>query len=178
MMEEFIIAGGEMRCGTEHDDEHDARWWPVEAVVTRPTMTETFLSVARLFARRSPCLRRHHGAVLVQDNHLIATGYNGPTTGSLHCHSCPREDLGVPSGERYELCRAIHAEQNALLQAGLHGSTTQGAIMYVTGEPCLLCARMMVNAGIERVVYDIGDGGVCIEWPVRLVDRLEERAGL
>ena len=112
------------------------------------------MKIATLVAERSTCLRRHVGALLVKDKHIIATGYNGAPSGLKHCAEvgCLREKLHIPSGERQELCRGLHAEQNAIIQAALHGQDTRGATLYCTHTPCLLCAKMLINAGVKRVV--------------------------
>ena len=121
----------------------------------RPQRDEYFMSLAYLAAERSTCTRRKVGAVIVKDNRVIATGYNGVPSGMPHCDrmGCLREDLGVPSGERHELCLGIHAEQNALLQAARFGIAVDGSTMYITTRPCSVCARMIANSGIKRVVY-------------------------
>ena len=119
----------------------------------RPSWDEYFMEVATVVARRSTCLRRQIGAILVKDKHILTTGYNGAPAGLAHCLDgvCPRDS--VPSGERQELCRGLHAEQNALLQAARHGITVAGATLYCTTEPCSLCTKMLINAGIVRVVF-------------------------
>ncbi|NLT72912.1 MAG: dCMP deaminase family protein [Chloroflexi bacterium] len=124
----------------------------------RPTWDEYFVGIARLVATRSTCLRRHVGAVIVRDRRILTTGYNGPPRGVAHCDvvGCLRERLGVPSGQRLDICRALHAEQNAIIQAAVHGVSTEGAMIYVTHQPCFTCAKMIINAGIERVVYADG----------------------
>jgi len=113
------------------------------------------MEVAEVVARRSTCLRRNIGAVVVKDKRILSTGYNGAPTGLPHCAEvgCLRERLGVPSGERYEICRGLHAEQNALLQAARHGISLEGSTIYSTTEPCGTCAKMLINAGIRRIVY-------------------------
>ncbi len=122
--------------------------------VHRPSWDEYFSEMALLVARRSTCLRRQVGAVLVKDKRILATGYNGAPSGLKHCldTGCIREKLNVPSGERHELCRALHAEQNVFLQAALHGITTRGSTLYITTQPCVICAKMIVNAGVDEVV--------------------------
>jgi dCMP deaminase len=122
----------------------------------RPSWDEYFMSITRLVAGRSTCLRRHVGAVLVRDRHLLATGYNGPPAGLPHCDEtgCIREKLGVPTGERHELCRGIHAEQNAIIQSANYGTGIRGSTIYTTLHPCSVCAKMIINAGIVRVVTD------------------------
>jgi len=105
-------------------------------------------------AKRATCLRRSVGAVLVKDKKILATGYNGAPSGLKHCLDigCLREKLGIPSGQRHELCRGLHAEQNVLLQAALHGISTKGSILYITNQPCVICAKMLINAGIKEIV--------------------------
>jgi len=121
----------------------------------RPTWDEYFLDIAHLVATRSTCLRRQVGAVLVKDKRILATGYNGPPSGLSHCLDvgCLREKMGIPSGERHELCRGLHAEQNAILQAAFHGISIKGATLYCTHHPCIICSKMLINAGILRIVY-------------------------
>lgn len=113
------------------------------------------MEIAELVSSRSTCLRRQVGAVLVREKHIIATGYNGAPRGVSHCGEvgCLREQLGIPSGERHEMCRGTHAEQNAIIQAALHGVSTAGATLYCTHQPCILCAKMLINAGVEKVVF-------------------------
>jgi dCMP deaminase len=120
----------------------------------RPSWDEYFLSIAALVSKRSTCLRRKVGAVLVRDRNILATGYNGAPSKVRHCSEvgCIRERLKVPSGERHELCRGLHAEQNAFLQAALHGTSLKGASLYSTTQPCIICAKMIINAGINDVV--------------------------
>jgi len=121
----------------------------------RPEWDEYFMQVADVVATRSTCLRRNIGAVIVRDKRILATGYNGAPTGLPHCSEigCIKERLHIPSGERQELCRALHAEQNAIVQAARYGTVIEGASIYTTTEPCSMCAKMIINAGIRRVVY-------------------------
>lgn len=121
---------------------------------TVPTWDEYFLTMARHAATRSTCLRRKVGAVAVLDRHVLATGYNGAPAGLPHCEytGCLREQKGVPSGERHEICRGLHAEQNVIIQAAVHGVSLKGATIYVTATPCVICAKMLINCGIKRVV--------------------------
>ncbi len=121
----------------------------------RPSWDEYFLDLADLVASRSTCLRRHVGAVLVRNERIIATGYNGAPRGLGHCLDigCLREQMGIPSGHRYELCRGVHAEQNAIINAAYYGVSTQETVLYCTNQPCIICARMLINAGIVRVVH-------------------------
>lgn len=120
----------------------------------RPGWDEYFLKMTRIVAERSTCLRRQVGAVLVRDKRILATGYNGAPSGLPHCGEvgCLREKMKIPSGERHELCRALHAEMNALLQCAVHGISTEGSTLYCTNQPCSLCAKMLINAGVRRVV--------------------------
>lgn len=119
----------------------------------RPTIDEYFIQFADLAATRSTCIRRQVGAVLVRDKHILSTGYNGAPAGISHCtpDTCLRLQFNVPPGERHELCRGVHAEQNAIIQCALHGVSSRGATLYVTHSPCTICAKMLVNAGVVRV---------------------------
>lgn len=121
---------------------------------SRPDWDEYFLEIARIVAKRSTCLRRKVGALIVKDRRILATGYNGTPSGIKHCieQGCLRVKLNIPSGERHELCRGLHAEQNVLLQAALYGVSLRGSILYVTNQPCIICAKMIINAGIKAVV--------------------------
>ena len=122
----------------------------------RLTWDEYFMEFALLAARRSTCLRRSVGAVLVKEKAVLATGYNGAPRGVPHCSvvGCLRDELDVPSGHRHELCRGLHAEQNAIIQAAYHGGTSvKGAHVYTTTFPCMICTKMLINAGIKRIVY-------------------------
>jgi len=120
----------------------------------RPSWDEYFLEVARLVSKRSTCVRRSVGAVLVKEKRILATGYNGAPSGLKHCIDigCLRQKLKIPSGERHELCRALHAEQNALIQASLYGISVKGSTLYATNQPCVICAKMLINAGIREIV--------------------------
>ncbi len=122
----------------------------------RPTWDQYFLEMARVVASRSTCLRRRVGALLVRDKRILTTGYNGAPANLPHCEDvgCLRDELGIPPGQRQELCRALHAEQNAIIQAALHGVTTRGSDLYCTTQPCITCAKMLINAGVNRVVYE------------------------
>lgn len=121
----------------------------------RPCWDEYFMTLVEDVKERSTCLRRQVGALIVKENRILATGYNGAPTGCTHCEQsgCLREKLHIPSGQRHELCRALHAEQNAFLQASKYGIAVQGATLYVTTQPCSLCAKMIINAGIAKVVF-------------------------
>lgn len=125
-------------------------------MISRPTYDEYFMKMAYLAASRSTCLRRKVGAVLVKDKHVLSTGYNGPPKGLRHCDQtgCLREQLGVPSGERHEICRGLHAEQNAIIQAAMFGVSIKDSMLYVTNTPCVVCAKMLINASVTEIVYD------------------------
>jgi len=126
--------------------------------VGRPTWIEYFMDIADLVAKRSTCLRRQVGAVAVKDKRILATGYNGVPSGIPHCLDvgCLREQEGIPSGERHELCRGIHAEQNVIIQAAYSGVAIQGASLYCTNLPCLICSKMLINSGIREIFYRQG----------------------
>lgn len=113
------------------------------------------MTLAEEVATRTTCLRRAVGAVIVKDRRILATGYNGVPSGLRHCSEtgCLREQMGVPSGQRHELCRGLHAEQNAIIQAARYGIDISGASIYITTQPCVVCAKMLINAGITEVVY-------------------------
>lgn len=122
----------------------------------RVSWDEYFMQIAEIVKTRSTCLRRQVGAVIVKDHRIITTGYNGAPSGLRHCTEiggCERERLHIPSGERHELCRALHAEQNAIIQAAKIGVSTEGATIYITLQPCVICAKMLINAGITRIVH-------------------------
>ncbi len=121
----------------------------------RPSWEEYFMDIAKLVARRSSCLRRQVGAVIVKDKNILATGYNGTPSGITHCSEtgCLREQLKIPSGERHELCRGLHAEQNVIVQAAKHGVNIEGATLYCTNSPCIICSKMIINAGVKDIVY-------------------------
>ncbi|MET1124463.1 MAG: cytidine/deoxycytidylate deaminase family protein [Archaeoglobaceae archaeon] len=126
-----------------------------ESSSRRPTLDEYFMEIALVVAKRSTCLRQKVGAVIVKEKRILATGYNGAPSGLPHCEEvgCMRELLRVPSGERIELCRGVHAEQNAIIQAAKFGISVEGATLYSTHCPCITCAKIIINAGIKRVVY-------------------------
>jgi dCMP deaminase len=123
--------------------------------MTRPSWDEYFMEVTRVVAKRSTCLRRQVGAVVVKDKRILSTGYNGAPSGLPHCLDvgCLRDQQGIPSGERQELCAGLHAEQNAIIQASHHGTSLSGSTLYVTLAPCVTCAKMIINAGITKVIY-------------------------
>jgi len=122
--------------------------------VVRPDIDEYFLKIASVVAERSTCRRHHVGAVAVRDKHILATGYNGAAAGMKDCLElgCLRDELKIPSGTRQEMCRGIHAEQNVIVQASLHGVSLEGSTIYCTHTPCVLCAKMLTNAKIKRYV--------------------------
>ena len=122
----------------------------------RPSWDEYFMDITRVVASRSTCLRRRVGAVIVKDKRLLTSGYNGAPQGLAHCLEvgCLREKMKIASGERHELCRGLHAEQNAIVQAALHGVQIAGATLYCTHQPCAACAKMIINAGICRIVFE------------------------
>ncbi len=122
--------------------------------MTRPDIDEYFLKIASVVAERSTCRRHHIGAVAVRDKHILTTGYNGAPSGLRDCLElgCLRDEMNIPSGERHEICRGIHSEQNVIIQATLHGVSLEGSTIYATHTPCVLCAKMLVNAKIKRFV--------------------------
>lgn len=121
----------------------------------RPSYDEYFMEMAHLVAKRSTCLRRNVGAILVKDKHILSTGYNGAPKGLKHCSEvgCLRKELGIPSGERHEICRGLHAEQNAIIQAAVFGISIKNSVLYCTNTPCVVCAKMLINAGVREIVY-------------------------
>jgi dCMP deaminase len=122
----------------------------------RLSWDDYFMEITRLVSKRSTCLRRHVGAVIVRDRRILATGYNGAPKGLAHCTEtgCLREKMGVPSGRMQELCRGLHAEQNAIIQAALSGVSIENSQIYTVTQPCVVCAKMIINAGIKRIVFD------------------------
>ena len=125
---------------------------------SRPSWDDYFMDITRLVAKRTTCLRRAVGAIIVKDKRILATGYNGAPANVRHCLEvgCMREQLNVESGQRHELCRGIHAEQNAIIQAAYHGVSVKGASLYSTTQPCSICAKMIINAGIDTIYYESG----------------------
>jgi dCMP deaminase len=116
------------------------------------------MAIAKMVAKRSTCLRRSVGAILVKDKRILATGYNGAPAGLRHCEEvgCLRESASIPSGQRHELCRGLHAEQNVIIQAAYHGISIKGATLYCTNKPCVICSKMLINAGIQKIYYEEG----------------------
>ncbi|MDR0287430.1 MAG: cytidine/deoxycytidylate deaminase family protein [Clostridiales bacterium] len=139
----------------------------------RPSWDEYFMEIVDLVKNRSTCIRRKVGALIVKDNRILTTGYNGAPQGCRHCEEvgCIRQQIGIPSGERHELCRAIHAEQNAIVQAAYSGVSLKGATLYITTQPCSLCAKLAINAGILRIIYRG-------EYPDELGIKLLDEAGV
>ncbi len=139
----------------------------------RPGWDQYFLELAKLVSRRSTCMRRSVGAILVKEKRILSTGYNGAPSGLKHCYEvgCLREEREIPSGERAELCRGLHAEQNAIIQAAYHGVPIKGSSLYATNLPCSICVKMLINAGIKKIIY--GEG-----YPDRLARALIKEAGI
>jgi len=122
----------------------------------RPSLDQYFINIARNVATRSTCLRHNVGAVIVIDKQILTTGYNGAPSGLVNCIDigCMRLKANIPSGTQHEKCRAVHAEQNAIIQASVHGISIKGGTIYCTHQPCILCAKMLINAGIDRIVFE------------------------
>lgn len=139
----------------------------------RPSWDEYFMNIVELVKTRSTCLRRQVGALIVKDKRILTSGYNGAPVGCKHCLEigCMRDKLGIPSGQRHELCRATHAEQNAIVQAAYSGTSVKDSTMYVTTQPCVLCAKLLINAGIAKIVFK-GD------YPDELSMELLQEAGV
>lgn len=127
----------------------------MSTAMKRPSWDHYFMEIAKLVSTRSTCLKRQVGAVIVKESRILSTGYNGAPKGITHCPEvgCMRQERGVPSGERHELCRGLHAEQNAIIQAAFTGVEIRGGTIYSTFKPCVICAKMIINAGIKRLVY-------------------------
>ena len=124
----------------------------------RPTWNEYFMRITEDVSSRAICVKRKVGAIIVKDNHILATGYNGAPKGFEHCteDTCIRKQMSVPSGQRHELCRGLHAEQNAIIQAAVQGVKIEGGTMFCTYQPCVICVKMMINAGIKKLIYSGG----------------------
>lgn len=139
----------------------------------RPTWDQYFMEIAEVAQKRSTCLRRQVGAVIVKENRIMATGYNGAPKGVKHCAQlgCMREKLQIPSGQRHELCRALHAEQNAIIQVANLGASIENAMLYCTHHPCVICAKMIINCNIRRVIIKEG-------YPDELAKELFDEAGV
>ena len=139
--------------------------------LNRPSWDEYFMKMAHLTATRSTCLRRSVGAVLVRDKRVIATGYNGAPKDISHCETCLREEMNVPSGQRHELCRGLHAEQNAIIQAAVFGISTKGSVLYCTTQPCIICTKMLINAGITKIY-------ITESYPDKLAEEFIKESGI
>ena len=139
----------------------------------RPSWDSYFMKIAYLVSTRSTCLRRKVGAVLVRDKRILTTGYNGAPSHLAHCSEvgCLREKLGIPSGERQEICRGLHAEQNAIIQAALSGISIRGATLYCTHQPCITCSKMIINAEIKKIIYKQ-------DYPDKLAQEMLKEAGV
>lgn len=139
----------------------------------RPSYDEYFMEMAHVVAKRSTCLRRKVGAILVKEKHILSTGYNGAPKGHKHCSEtgCLRENLNIPSGQRHELCRGLHAEQNAIIQAAVFGVSIKGSVLYCTNTPCVVCVKMLINAGVTEIIY-------AGEYPDDLAKRMLEESNL
>lgn len=145
----------------------------MEKKIKRPDWDAYFLDIAKLVSKRSTCLRRKVGALIVKNRRILTTGYNGTPTGITHCEvtGCLREKLKVPSGERHELCRGLHAEQNSIIQAALYGVNIGGGTLYCTNQPCSICAKMLINAGIKEIVMKSG-------YPDKMAKEFFDEAGI
>ena len=139
----------------------------------RTSWTEYFMNIAYLVAERSTCRRRKVGAIAVKDKRILATGYNGAPSGVPHCLDigCLREEMNIPSGQRHEICRGLHAEQNVIIQAALHGTSINGADVYCTTRPCMFCAKMLINSGIQHIFF-------AEDYPDEMADELLREAGI
>lgn len=139
----------------------------------RPSWDEYFMQITHLVAKRSTCLRRKVGAILVRNKRMLCTGYNGAPRGLAHCNQlgCLREKLNIPSGQRQEICRGLHAEQNAIIQAALYGVSIEDSILYCTHQPCITCSKMIINAGVEKIIFQ-GN------YPDPLAQNILEEAGI
>ncbi|MCL2632239.1 MAG: cytidine/deoxycytidylate deaminase family protein [Coriobacteriia bacterium] len=146
---------------------------PAISADNRPSWDEYFMQISHLVARRTTCTRRAVGAVIVKDRRILTTGYNGVPRGVEHCLSrgCLRTERGIPSGENQELCRGVHAEENAILQAAHYGISIQGATCYTTTQPCIMCAKSLINAGIVEIVFES-------EYPDELTQEMLDEAGV
>jgi len=144
-----------------------------ESRLSRPSWDEYFMQITHLVASRATCIRRKVGAILVKDKRILSTGYNGAPRNLPHCSQvgCLRNKLKIPSGQRQEICRGLHAEQNAIIQAALYGINIKGAVLYCTIQPCITCSKMLINAGIKKVIFQG-------EYPDPLAREMLEEAGI
>lgn len=141
--------------------------------IIRPDWDEYFMEIAQIVRTRATCIRRQVGAIAVKDKRILTTGYNGAPAGLAHCSEvgCLRAEMNVPSGQRHELCRGLHAEQNTIIQAAVYGTSIKGATFYVTHQPCVVCAKMLINAGIERLV-------ILDDYPDKLSEEMLKQAAI
>ncbi|MFA6549243.1 MAG: cytidine/deoxycytidylate deaminase family protein [Candidatus Margulisiibacteriota bacterium] len=141
--------------------------------MNRPNWDQYFMKIADDVAERAICVKRKVGALIVKDNRILASGYNGAPKGFKHCteQTCLRKQMQVPSGQRHELCRGLHAEQNAIIQAALHGVKIEGGTLYCNYQPCVICVKMLINAGLKRFVYSGG-------YPDELAAEMLKESGL
>ncbi|MCL2136093.1 MAG: dCMP deaminase family protein [Coriobacteriia bacterium] len=155
------------------DSDTKAEGLPEELLDKRPSWDEYFMQICYLVSSRTTCLRRAVGAVIVKDRRILATGYNGVPRGVEHCLSrgCLRTQLGIPSGEKQELCRGVHAEENAILQAARYGTSIDGSTCYTTTQPCIMCAKSLINAGITEIVF-------ASDYPDALTQDMLDEAGI
>jgi len=139
----------------------------------RPSWHQYFMEMARLSGKRSTCLRRKVGAIIVRNNQILSTGYNGAPKNVPHCAEagCLRERLNVPSGERHELCRGVHAEQNAIIQAAVNGTSIAGAVLYCTNQPCVICSKLLINSEINTIY-------IAEPYPDELAQKMLKEAGI
>jgi dCMP deaminase len=139
----------------------------------RPDWDSYFMKITRVVAERATCVKRQVGAIVVKDNRILTSGYNGSPKGTKHCAEtgCLRQQMNVPSGQRHELCRGLHAEQNAIVQAAWHGVKIEGSSMYCTHQPCIICVKMMINAGIVHLIYSG-------EYPDELAQKMISESGI
>ncbi len=134
---------------------------------------EYFMNITYMVAERSTCLRRRVGAIAVRDKRILATGYNGAPAGTPHCLDigCLRQQLGIPSGQRHEICRGLHAEQNVVIQAAVHGTPIAGSTIYCTTHPCVLCTKILINCGVTGIFY-------AEDYPDNLATQMLAEAGI
>ena len=139
----------------------------------RPGWDEYFLRIADVVAGRSTCLRRQVGSLVVKDRRMLATGYNGAPRGLAHCEEvgCLRDAAGIEHGRGHELCRGLHAEQNAIIQSAMYGVSIDGGTVYSTHQPCVLCTKMLINAGIKAIFY-------LERYPDELAEKMLDEAGI
>ncbi|MFO7896301.1 MAG: cytidine/deoxycytidylate deaminase family protein [Candidatus Cloacimonadales bacterium] len=139
----------------------------------RPSWHQYFMKMATLAAERSTCLRRKVGAIIVRNNQILSTGYNGAPKNVPHCAEtgCLRAQMKVPSGERHELCRGVHAEQNAIIQAAVNGTSISEAVLYCTNQPCIICSKLLINSEIKTIY-------IAEAYPDELAQKMLKEAGI